>query len=81
MHSDAASLAGTRKSYQKFFLARACAIRVDSPPLAYFQRAFAALLAISFRLLADMPSARAFPPLRPSATAAGSLPSNSATGP
>ena len=46
------------------------------PPRAYFQRAFAAVLAISFRRLADIPSARAFPPLRPSATAAGSLPSS-----
>src|SRR6516164_1824243 len=45
-------------------------------PRAYFQRAFAAVLAISFRRLADIPSARAFPPLRPSATAAGSLPSS-----
>jgi len=45
-------------------------------PRAYFQRAFAAVRAISFRRLADIPSARAFPPLRPSATAAGSLPSS-----
>src|SRR5882672_9028583 len=35
----------------------------------------AAFLAISFRRLADMPSVRAFPPLRPSVTAAGSCPS------
>src|SRR2546430_11090430 len=45
-------------------------------PRAYFQRAFAAVLAISFRRLADIPSARAFPPLRPNSTAAGSLPSS-----
>ena len=50
--------------------------RARLSPRAYFQRAFAAVLAISFRRLADIPSARAFPPLRPSATAAGSLPSS-----
>src|SRR5258705_13391629 len=54
--------------------------RARLSPRAYFQRAFAAFLAISFRRLADMPSARAFPPLRPSATAAGSLPSSSGGG-
>jgi hypothetical protein len=50
----------------------------DGPgvPLSYFQRAFAALLAISFRRLGDMPLARASPPLRLSATAAGSFPSD-----
>src|ERR1700733_14401831 len=36
----------------------------------------AAFLAISFRRLAVMPSARAFPPIRPSATAAAFLPSS-----
>src|SRR6266545_5631963 len=50
------------------------------PRPTYFQRAFAALLAISLRRLADMPSARAFPPRRPSATAAGSFPSDSGVG-
>src|SRR5256885_828798 len=39
------------------------------------QRLAAAFLAISFRFLADMPAARAFPPMRPSATAAAFLPS------
>lgn len=36
-------------------------------------RFLAALLAISFRRLADVPSARAFPLMRPSATAAAFL--------
>jgi hypothetical protein len=38
-------------------------------------RLAAAFFAISFRRLALMPSARACPPFRPSATAAGSFPS------
>lgn len=47
----------------------------------YFpQRVAAAFFAISFRFLADIPAARAFPPFRPSATAAGSLPSDSGGG-
>src|SRR2546430_15947758 len=41
-----------------------------------FQRFFAAFLAISDRRLALMPSARALPPMRPSATAAAFLPSS-----
>ena len=40
------------------------------------QRFSAAFLAISFRFFADMPAARAFPPMRPSATAAAFLPSS-----
>jgi hypothetical protein len=49
---------------------------------SYFrQREAAAFRAISFRRLAVMPSARAFPPFRPSATAAGSFPSDSGSGP
>ena len=44
-----------------------------------FHLAFAAFLAISFRFFADMPAARAFPPIRPSATAAAFLPSSVVT--
>src|SRR6185295_13954797 len=40
------------------------------------QRVFAAFLAISFRFFAVIPAARAFPPMRPSATAAAFLPSS-----
>src|SRR5713101_4640503 len=47
-----------------------------SPYLARFQRVLAAFLAISLRRLALMPSARALPPMRPSATAAAFLPSS-----
>jgi hypothetical protein len=39
----------------------------------------AAAFAISFRFLADMPAARAFPPMRPSATAAAFFPSSVVT--
>ena len=46
----------------------------------YRQRLFAALRAISLRRLADMASALANPPFLPSATAAGSLPSDSSVG-
>src|ERR1700738_230474 len=44
--------------------------------LGRFQRVFAAFLAISLRRLAVMPAARAFPPMRPNATAAAFLPSS-----
>ena len=43
---------------------------------SYPQRALAAFFAISLRFLADMLFARAFPPMRPSATAAAFLPSS-----
>src|SRR3954471_17262286 len=42
----------------------------------FCQRVRAAFLAISFRFRADIPSARALPPMRPSATAAAFLPSS-----
>jgi hypothetical protein len=42
----------------------------------YFQRFLAAFLAISDRFLAVIPAARAFPPMRPSATAAAFFPSS-----
>src|SRR6266478_9055934 len=51
--------------------------KVGSVSRDYFpQRDLAAFLAISLRRLAVMPSARALPPMRPSATAAGFLPSS-----
>jgi hypothetical protein len=45
-------------------------------PQSLPQRVFAAFFAISLRRLAVMPSARAFPPIRPSATAAAFVPSS-----
>src|SRR6185437_4967346 len=48
--------------------------------LASFQRVVAAFLAISFRRFLLMASARALPPIRPKATAAGFLPSASGVG-
>jgi hypothetical protein len=51
-------------------------LRILENALAYPQRALAAFLAISFRLLADMPLALARPPMRPRATAAAFFPSS-----
>ena len=47
-------------------------------PFSYLSShlALAVFLTISFRFLADMPAARALPPMRPSATAAAFLPSS-----
>jgi hypothetical protein len=47
-------------------------------PVGFYllQRLLAAFLAISLRRLADILSARALPPMRPSATAAAFLPSS-----
>src|SRR6476660_10030087 len=49
-----------------------------SLPVGFYllQRLLAAFLAISLRRLADILSARALPPMRPSATAAAFLPSS-----
>ena len=53
--------------------------RAQRPGYFFDQRLAAAFLAISRRLRADMPSARAFPPMRPKATAAAFLPSSVVT--
>jgi hypothetical protein len=50
------------------------------PEVYSLQRVLAAFLAISRRRLADIPAARAFPPIRPNATAAAFLPSDSGVG-
>jgi len=68
--SDAERLPGT-PSYAAFDRPKAAPMR----RLCYLdQRLWAALRAISFRLFAESPLGRAYPPIRPRATAAGFLP-------